>query len=104
MGDYEPRRSVLKRAMPEGTLSFTCDAAGNLASMNSSNAHGVPVKICLRFLQTRKRPPSHSRRPFRIRIFWLRGLDLNQRPLGYEETKTLLNQQLKEIAHNAKPL
>ena len=29
--------------MPEGTLSYTYDAAGNLATMASSNMHGVAV-------------------------------------------------------------
>jgi len=28
--------------------------------------------------------PGDSRKPLRISSFWLRGLDLNQRPLGYE--------------------
>ena len=43
MGDHKPRRSAFKEATPEGTLSYAYDAAGNLAYMNSSNAHGVLV-------------------------------------------------------------
>jgi len=43
MGDHEPRRSVFLGATPEGTLSYTYDAAGNLASMSSNHAQGVSV-------------------------------------------------------------
>ena len=31
------------KATPEGTLNYTYDAAGNLASMTSNHAHGVSV-------------------------------------------------------------
>jgi RHS repeat-associated protein len=43
VGYHEPDQSVFKKATPEGTLSYTYDAAGNLASMSSNHAHGVSV-------------------------------------------------------------
>ncbi len=40
---YDSMDRLSSKATPEGTLSYTYDAAGNLASMTSSNAHGVSV-------------------------------------------------------------
>jgi RHS repeat-associated protein len=38
---YDSMDRLSSKATPEGTLSYSYDAAGNLASMNSSNTHGV---------------------------------------------------------------
>jgi RHS repeat-associated protein/uncharacterized repeat protein (TIGR01451 family) len=40
---YDARHRVLSKQTPQGTLSYTYDAAGNVASVNSSNANGVSV-------------------------------------------------------------
>jgi hypothetical protein len=40
----------------------------------------------------------------KLLIYLVAGAGFEPATLGYEETKTLLNQQLKEIDHNAKPL
>jgi RHS repeat-associated protein len=38
---YDSMDRLSSKATPEGTLGYTYDAAGNLATMTSSNAHGV---------------------------------------------------------------
>jgi YD repeat-containing protein len=40
---YDNLDRLTVKATPQGALSYTYDAAGNLASMASSNAHGVSV-------------------------------------------------------------
>ena len=40
---YDSMDRLIAKATPEGTLSYTYDAAGNLASMNSNNTNGVSV-------------------------------------------------------------
>jgi hypothetical protein len=37
-----------------------------------------------KFAPNAEKLPNLCRKPLRINSFWLRGLDLNQRPLGYE--------------------
>jgi len=40
---YDSMDRLISKATPEGTLSYTYDAAGNLESMSSNHAHGVSV-------------------------------------------------------------
>ncbi len=40
---YDALDRLITKATPEGTLSYTYDAAGNVASMTSSNANGISV-------------------------------------------------------------
>jgi RHS repeat-associated protein len=40
---YDSRDRLIEKATPQGTLSYTYDAAGNLAGMQSSNAGGTSV-------------------------------------------------------------
>jgi RHS repeat-associated protein len=40
---YDQRDRLTSKATPQGTLTYTYDLAGNLLSMNSSNANGVSV-------------------------------------------------------------
>ncbi len=40
---YDPRNRLLTKATPEGTLTYTYDASGNVASIDSSNANGTSV-------------------------------------------------------------
>ena len=40
---YDSLDRLVSKATPEGTLSYTYDAAGHVASMSSSNANGVSV-------------------------------------------------------------
>ena len=40
---YDLRDRLTQKATPEGTLAYTYDAAGNLASIRSSNANGTSV-------------------------------------------------------------
>ena len=39
--NYDTMDRLITKAMPEGTLNYTYDAAGHLASMNSSHTNGV---------------------------------------------------------------
>jgi YD repeat-containing protein len=40
---YDTRNRLLTKATPEGTLTYTYDAGGNVASINSSNTNGTSV-------------------------------------------------------------
>ena len=40
---YDLRNRLLTKATPEGTLTYTYDASGNVASIDSSNANGTSV-------------------------------------------------------------
>ncbi len=40
---YDSMNRLTSKQTPEGTLNYTYDAAGNLASMSSNHAHGVSV-------------------------------------------------------------
>lgn len=40
---YNNRDQILTRSMPEGTLTYTYDLAGNVASVNSSNTGGTSI-------------------------------------------------------------
>ncbi|HEX3904531.1 MAG TPA: VWA domain-containing protein [Polyangia bacterium] len=40
---YDPRNRLLTKATPEGTLTYTYDASGNVASIDSSNTNGTSV-------------------------------------------------------------
>jgi RHS repeat-associated protein len=40
---YDTRNRLLTKATPEGTLTYTYDASGNVASIDSSNANGTSV-------------------------------------------------------------
>ena len=40
---YDNLDRLKTEATPQGTLSYTYDAAGNVASINSSNANGISV-------------------------------------------------------------
>jgi RHS repeat-associated protein/uncharacterized repeat protein (TIGR01451 family) len=40
---YDARHRVLSKQTPQGALSYTYDAVGNVASVNSSNANGVSI-------------------------------------------------------------
>jgi RHS repeat-associated protein len=40
---YDSLDRLITKATPQGTLNYTYDAAGNIASMSSSNANGVSV-------------------------------------------------------------
>ncbi|WP_410962527.1 hypothetical protein, partial [Salmonella sp. SAL4358] len=40
---YDQRDRLKEKATPQGTLTYTYDASGNLTSMKSSNANGVHV-------------------------------------------------------------
>ncbi len=40
---YSNRDQILRKATPQGTLTYTYDLTGNVASVNSSNANGTSV-------------------------------------------------------------
>ena len=43
LGTYYPLDRLTTKATPEGTLSYTYDAAGHVASIASSNSNGASV-------------------------------------------------------------
>src|SRR5262249_11029672 len=80
---FRPDRACASHRTAARLSIWAADQINECLKARRAGREACPLRLCLQiFIEKQKGLP--SREPFLRQMKWLRGLDLNQRPSGYE--------------------